>query len=96
MVQKKTKFNSYTQNEGDIYNFIATYQGMLYSLHKNENSTASDEVGLYKISNDGSNVIKLTNKYDRFINSINNWMYFHDGYGSYRMMTDGTNLQQLN
>jgi hypothetical protein len=92
---EKTKLTNYTQNDGNVYNFIATYQGIFYSVH-DSNFTGSDAVGLYKIMSDGSNVKRLTDSYVRFINSINNWIYFDGENNRYRMMTDGTNLQELN
>jgi hypothetical protein len=92
---EKTKLTNYTLNDGNVYNFIATYQGIFYSVH-DSNFTGSDAVGLYKIMSDGSNVKRLTDSYVRFINSINNWIYFEGENNRYRMMTDGTNLQELN
>jgi hypothetical protein len=92
---QKTKITYNTENDGMVYNFVATYQGIYYSVSV-ENSDF-DKMGLYKINNDGSGITKLTDLKASFINVINNWVYFQDGgKGSYKIMNDGSNLQKLN
>lgn len=91
-----TQLTNYTNNDGNVYNFMVTSQGIFYSMANNTDFTATDKLGLYKINNDGSGNIRLSTLKARFINSINNWVYFDDGNASYRIMTDGTNLQVLN
>jgi hypothetical protein len=63
--------------------------GWVYYLNRVDNYT------IYKVRIDGSGRTKLTNSTGAINNVIGNWLFFSYGKVTYRIKTDGTNLQKM-